>query len=93
VKSITVNYQSNDVNLLEANINTIKKDAKTVVDASKVVGLEVNAEKAKNMLMFRYQITGQNYNIKVSNRSFQNVTQLKYLGTTIRNENLFQEEI
>jgi hypothetical protein len=31
--------------------------------------------------------------IKIGNRWFENVAQFKYLGTTITNENLIQEEI
>jgi hypothetical protein len=45
------------VNLLENNIpvDTIKKNTETLIDASKEVGLEVNAEKTKYMLMSRHQ--------------------------------------
>jgi hypothetical protein len=31
--------------------------------------------------------------IKIAYRSFENVTQFKYLGTTVTNQNLIQEEI
>jgi hypothetical protein len=34
-----------DVNLLGDNIDTIKKNTQTLIDASKEVGLEVNTEK------------------------------------------------
>jgi hypothetical protein len=36
---------ADDVNLLGDNIDTIKKNSQTLIDASKKVGLEVNAEK------------------------------------------------
>jgi hypothetical protein len=39
------------VNLLGGNIDTIKKNAETLIDASKEVGLEINAEKTKYMLL------------------------------------------
>jgi hypothetical protein len=42
---------ADDVNLLRDNIDTIKENAETVIDASKVVGLEINVEKAKHMLL------------------------------------------
>jgi hypothetical protein len=45
------------------------------------------------MLVSPLQNAGKNHNIKVGNRSFENVTQLKYLGTTVTNRNLIQEEI
>jgi hypothetical protein len=37
--------------------------------------------------------TGQNCNVKIGNRSFENVSQFKYSGTTVTNRNLIQEEI
>jgi hypothetical protein len=45
------------------------------------------------MLLFRHQNAGQNHDIKIANRSFENVAQLKYLGITVTNKNVIQEEI
>jgi hypothetical protein len=40
-----------DVNLLGDSINTITENTESVVEASRDVGLEINAEKTKNMIM------------------------------------------
>jgi hypothetical protein len=45
------------------------------------------------MLLSRHQNVGRNRDIKIANRSFGNVSQLRYLGTTVSNQNLIQEEI
>jgi hypothetical protein len=45
------------------------------------------------MLLSSHQNGGQNWDIKIANRSFENMSQLKYLGITVRNQNLIQEEI
>jgi hypothetical protein len=45
------------------------------------------------MLLSCHQNEGQNWAIKIANRSFENVSQFKYLGTTVTNQNLIQEEI
>jgi hypothetical protein len=45
------------------------------------------------MLLSRHQNVGQNQNIKTANRSFENVSQFKYLVMTVTNQNLIQEEI
>jgi hypothetical protein len=45
------------------------------------------------MLISRCQNAGQNHDIKIANRCFENVAQFKYLGTTVTNQNLIQEEI
>jgi hypothetical protein len=42
---------ADDVTLLGDNIDTIKKNTETLIDASKEVGLEVNTEKTKYMLL------------------------------------------
>jgi hypothetical protein len=74
-------------------LDSTKKNTETLIDASKEVGLEINVDKTKYMLLSRDQNLGQNRDIKIANRSFDNVSQFKYLGTTVTNQNLIQEGI
>jgi hypothetical protein len=57
------------------------------------VGLEVNPEKTKYMLVSRCRKTGQRQSIKIANRSFESVEKFKYLGTTLTDQNCVHEEI
>jgi hypothetical protein len=66
--------------------------AETLIVASKEAGLQVKIKKTNYMLVSCYQNADQNQDIKIENRSFENVSQFKYLGMTIINENLIQEE-
>jgi hypothetical protein len=50
---------ADDVNLLGDNIDTVKTNTETLIDASKEVGL-INAEETKYMLLSRHQNVGQN---------------------------------
>jgi hypothetical protein len=50
-------------------------------------------EKTKYMLLSHHQNTGQDHDINTANKSFGNVAQFKYLGITVINQNLIQEEI
>jgi hypothetical protein len=79
--------------LLGNDIETIKRNAETLIDASKEVGLAVNIEKTKYILVSRDQNAGQNRDIKIGSTSFENVTQFKYLRIIVTNRNLIQEEI
>jgi hypothetical protein len=45
------------------------------------------------MLLSQHQNAGQNHAIKIGNRWIENVAQFRYLGMSITNENLIQEEI
>jgi hypothetical protein len=81
------------INLLGNNKNTIKENTETLSDASGDVGLEINAEKTKYMIMSRHQSSGENQNIRIANESFENVATFKYLGTTLTNQNDTRDEI
>jgi hypothetical protein len=87
---LTGTYQflaySDDVNLLGDNIDTIK-NKETLIDASKEVGLEINVEKTKYMLLSGHQVVGQNRDLKIAKRLVENVSQFRYLGTTVTNPN------
>jgi hypothetical protein len=77
--------------LLGDNINAINKNTQTIIDASKEVGLEVNVEKTKYILV--PYLSDQNRDIKIGKRSPENVSQFKNFRTTLTNQNLIQEEI
>jgi hypothetical protein len=74
-------------------VDTIKKNTETLIDASKKVDLEVNTVKTKYILLFHRQNAGQNHEIKIANRRFENVAHFRYLGMTVINQNLIHGEI
>jgi hypothetical protein len=82
-----------NVSVLGDNIDTIKKSTESLIDFGKEFSLEIKAEKTRYMLPSRHQIAGENHDIKIGNRSFESVAQFRYIGTTITNQKLVQEEI
>jgi hypothetical protein len=63
---------ADDVNILGGSIHTVKQKTEALLAASKEIGLEVNAEKTKYMVMSRNRNAGQNHNTKIDmhNKSF-----------------------
>jgi sorting nexin-29 len=84
---------ADDVNLLGDSVNTIKENSKTLLEASRDIGLEIKAEKTKYMTMSCHPNSGQNQNIRIANESFENVAKFKYLETTLTNQNDIHDEI
>ena len=69
----------------------VKENAEEV--ATKEIGLEVNADKTKYMVMSGEQTAGLSHTMKVDNSSIERVEEFKYLGTTLRNQNSVEKEI
>jgi hypothetical protein len=84
---------ADDINLLGDNVGTIKKNTETLINISKEVGLEVNTEKTKYMLLSLRQNAGRNHVKNIVIRCFENVALLKYLGITVTNQNLFRRKL
>jgi len=82
-----------DVNILGGSVDTIKKNAESLVAAFKEIGLDVNAHKTKYKTVSRDKNAGRIQSMKIDNSSIERVEEFKYLGTTLTNQNSIQEEI
>jgi len=57
------------------------------------IGLAINADKTKYLVMSRDQNAGRSHNTKTDNISFERVEEFKYLGTNLTYQISIQEEI
>jgi hypothetical protein len=73
-------------------VHTIKKNTEDLVVASKDIGLEVNDDKTKYMVMSRDQNAGRSHDIKIDNSSFEVVVKIRYFGTNLTNQSSIQQE-
>ena len=71
----------NDVNILGGSVHTVKENAEALILASKEIGLKVNADKTKYMVMSGNHNAGQSHCMKIDNNSFERVDEFRYWGT------------
>ena len=64
---------ADDVNILGGSIHTLKENAEALVAATRVIGLEVIADRTKYMDMSRDQNAGRNHNVRIDNSTFEKV--------------------
>jgi len=83
---------ADDVNILDGSIHTLKENTEALVVASMEIGLEINANKIKYIVMSRDQKSRQSHIIKTDNSSFERVEDFKYLGKTLKHQNSIQED-
>jgi hypothetical protein len=72
---LNVRYQllvyADYVKILGGSVRTIKKNTEAVVVATTEIGLEVNADKTKYMIMSRDQNAGRSHGMKLDNSSIE----------------------
>ena len=81
------------VNILGGSVHTIKKNTEALVVDSKEIGLEVNADRTKYVVMSRDKNAGRSHNIKIDNSSIERKEEFKCLGTTLTNQSSIEEEM
>jgi hypothetical protein len=70
------------------SVNTIKENSETLLEASRDVGLEMNTEKSKYIIMSQHLNSGWNRNIGIANESFENVANKNRRTTNESSENV-----
>ena len=85
-------YADDDI-ISGGSLNTVKKKTEVVLVDSKEVGLEVNADKTKYMIMSRNQIVGQSHSLNTASSFFERVEQFKYFRTALKNGKSIQEKL
>jgi hypothetical protein len=92
-----VHQQHNHHKVVFASVATLHDWHTTIMSiiyyATKEIGLEVNTDKTKYIVMSRDRNAGRGHGMKIDNRSIERVEELKYLGATLTDQNSIQEEI
>jgi hypothetical protein len=64
---------ADDVNILGGSVQTVKENVEALVVVTKEIGLEVNCDKTKCMVMFPDKNEGRNHSMKIDNSYFKTV--------------------
>ena len=62
---------ADEMHILGGSVNTVKENAEVLVFATKEIGLELNADKTKYMIVSRNQNAERNHSMKIDNSSIE----------------------
>ena len=78
-----------NVNKLEGSVHTIKENEEALVAANKEIGLGVNADETKYMVMSRCQNLGRSHSMKIGNSSFERRGKVQILGNNLNMSKIY----
>jgi hypothetical protein len=84
---------ADDVNILCENIYAIEKNREALLTDRREVGVGVSIQKANYMFVSRHQDVGQNQDLLIAIKAFENVGNFKYLGTTVTDKNCLEKKL
>jgi hypothetical protein len=70
----------------------MRHNTEALVVIRKRIGLEVNAEKTKYMIILEINMQDILATLRIDNKHFERVEQFRYLGTTLTNQNYVHVE-
>jgi len=76
---------------LGGSVHTRNNNTEALIVSIKAIGLEVNADKPKYMIMSREQNVDRSHSTKTDNWSFEIVEDSKYLGKSLRKQTSIHE--
>jgi hypothetical protein len=78
-----------DVNILGGSVHTVKGNEEALAVATKVFGLEVNADKTKYMIMSRDQKAGRIHSMKIDNSFIERCGRVQIFGNNIKKSKFY----
>jgi len=70
-----------------------KRSTEALVVVSKEIGLEVDVDRTKYMVMSLDQNAGGSHNIKINHKPFERAEQFKYLGTNLTSKIIYRKKL
>jgi hypothetical protein len=84
---------ADDANMLRGSVQPVRENAEALVISAKEIGLEVNTDKTKYMVMSRVQNAGRDQGVKIDKSSIERVEEFKYLGAALTDKIPFRKKL